>query len=460
MSVQSNCECEQRGHICSRTLRLRPAKNLQPNFGAADSCGPEHGATMLEMAIVLPVFILLILAFIDFARYVSVKTVLNTGAARALTIASIAPGLVVDTELPGVDLTRQNEVLNRVRRTAKQLASSTLVSETPTSMIYFDGDTEVELPTRAGTGLSIEDAYRTTPITVSIKASMVPVLPLLRLFRADGTIGVQGVATGFREIATLSSNPIPTDCLGRPIGSADYFQDCPCQDETREHWDSSSRTCVCSGQLVGEAGSCACPDGAVPDPNDSTRCVCADAGKVIRNGQCVCPGQNREFIDGRCQCAPGYNPTGTASNNCQCDWRALNCGPLEYADSETCQCQCDRTREGANCECKSTHHDVGERRCECNNSSEAAACRARVGFAWNFVECRCQCSTQSCPPGQSLNGDCQCQCDNPLMELRGRVCQCIGTAPVGQHFDSSCRAVCDGTNAAPINGSCGGDRNE
>ena len=75
--------------------------NLSPNLSLSPSLTPNltrarlnsKGVSMLEFALVMPFFILLVFGLIDISRYFAYQAILNKGAENGINLATKIPNL-------------------------------------------------------------------------------------------------------------------------------------------------------------------------------------------------------------------------------------------------------------------------------------------------------------------------------------------------------------------------------
>jgi Flp pilus assembly protein TadG len=125
----------------------------------------ERGQSIVELALALPILLIVLLGLLDLGRAYYVLVALEDMAAEGATYAAIHPGDVAEIQT----------------RTAA--ASSGLV-EVDTSAVLF------ECPTCAG-GPSGGDS-----VTVTVPYTFTFVTPFASLFVEDGWIELRGTATG------------------------------------------------------------------------------------------------------------------------------------------------------------------------------------------------------------------------------------------------------------------------
>ncbi len=198
------------------------------------------GATLVEFAVVFPIFVVAVLGIVDVARLFAIQAILNKGADEGLAVASTIANLNVDfpgRRIDSSDYVSFREARFRATDAAVRLPRDTLLggfnssasahllevryadsglrknnpaTPDPTastsaavirpgdspSVIYPDGSAVViqhpSLPVIAA-GTRLDDLFEHHPIRVEVWASVTPLLPFI------GPKILRGVATGFRE---------------------------------------------------------------------------------------------------------------------------------------------------------------------------------------------------------------------------------------------------------------------
>jgi len=105
-----------------------PAKSSQFSRRGRATC--EIGATMLEAAIALPLFLVVVLGMIDFSVRVIAQGVLNQAALTALNMASKLQGIENWTEgvpADGASATRFNQVLAQIESEALRVSAASFI---------------------------------------------------------------------------------------------------------------------------------------------------------------------------------------------------------------------------------------------------------------------------------------------------------------------------------------------
>lgn len=454
----------------------------------------SSGATLLEFCIVFPVFILFVLAIIDFSRYLAVQGILTNSSQRAASLAATIEGLDVDDSTSS-DYTTAYEA---VKTESLALMSGFISKEPGISMQYINEPPQIIVPEIAE-GESRRQLMMNVPIEVRMTATVVPLLPFL------GPLRVESSTFAYREPRQLATLPIKTDCNNNPQGSANYDkQDCPCGNYA--WWDNSIDECRCMGNLIGDPNiECGCEEnyqlvastntawchcgltneqcgvGQAVNTNEC-KCVC-DASKgfigtapdcscaegfTVKNGACRCAAdcpenytQNPDDCSchcpspfsergGACTCAEGTHQQGSS---CICNAPEPPCQGGQVQDPVNCACQCpspcpaEMTQDSTSCDCTCTSDKkvVSGESCICD---PALACPDT--WVMNPEDCMCE-----CPSGTSDHGG-VCECTGDNQELVNGECQCRETACASnQNFDQqTCACVCTTGFSPTQNGGC------
>ena len=377
-----------------------------------------RGAAFVEFVLVFPVFIILLLGFFEFSRFLSARGAMNAGAHKALSLATVMQGLDNDDQQSPEFLSAEAQLKEVAQNIPKAAgvnfsgdATGVAIAEIP----------QITLPTRLP-GEEMRTAMLRDPIKVEITGTYFPLFPLLP------NMDLTGTAVGYREPKTILSQPVSTDCVGNVIGSSRFNTECPCE-EPGMTWSQQLSACVCGNGLVADAASpggcgcaeeneevnpdtgqceCAltradCPPGTwVNTSGDNCRCVCADRTKTFNpeTGECECDARNLWFDqgDGTCECRPeaedipsGRNPNFIMRNDPVVGACGCGCPPTGHNICLTsggdfvfgkCLCRCPRG---------TTLSDSG--RCECPTDFNCGDNMRRTG-----IGCGCECL-----PGFVLN---------------------------------------------------------
>lgn len=360
-------------------------------YSSRQECAAESGATMLEFAIVALVFLVCVIAVIDFGRVYLIQSLLSSAANRAVSSASVISGF------ESSDSDVADAALASVRATAVDFAVSTLLSPvgTPSAAQLFNPNAdavsgvEFILPAGYSEDDSRPRSLESEPIQVRMFARVHLFTPLL------SPLTLSGYAAGYREARITFSAPIALDCEGVPLaegGNAVEGCECPTDpDNTKKEYDPKLGICVCQGNLVPAGEDCVCPPDPVraADLDGDNYCDCtitkeyclteypsADPSKVgykkeagagkckcfqcsgvmiadqtTDYGTCVCPTGSPTEADcnalgkifSGCACADCAAPTVFIASQkaCLCsNWDS--CGPTRWADwGNGCSCVCN-----------------------------------------------------------------------------------------------------------------------
>jgi Flp pilus assembly protein TadG len=418
------------------------------------------GASFVEFVIVLPVFLMILFAFVDLSRYLMTESMLETAANRAIVLASTIPGLDDD---PGTPDSRKDQAVSDVEAFAERLATSGFISgvDSP-SMAYLTSAPKLELPVVLP-GKSMREALETTPMKVTLGAKLLPIFPLIPL------IDLKAEAYGFRETRSGVALPIPVDCQGNPIGDSNYYSFC---DECNwpenyllgnVYWDQQSRSCKQCSTSRYEARftnwsktGCRCPGWS-----DCTRELGPNGVlfvPVTTNGcvWCNCYGEfGFQFgADGKCECRwpqavvrplrhTGFASWGTLTG-CYCEGADQitdqNCadrfpGLSVYADGTNCYCRCSM----ANCP-NGYSVTTPEAGCSCTCPSGKVYDRSVPGCVCTNLNVPC-----SSPSFQRDPADCQCKCT---------ITCGSGANNAAKKNESTCTCSCDGYGSPNAQGQC------
>ncbi len=406
---------------------------------------------MLEFTIVGIVLFMLIIGLFEYGRFMSAKSVITAAADRAAALA--ASDILIDTT---------GTSPNAIARAQEIIASSFIASvQQSGSAAYLLRPVTITAPGAIGTdGKISQKDLSNNPIRVDIDACIVPLFPGVRVFFNSGggdcgsNVPVHAFAAAYRESSRSASLPVESDCLGRPVGSPDFYQNCPCI--SGKSWDPTLRQCVCNNGATTSDCSCAgnqylnttnglcmCNVGLVscigprysPDaitcacgcyaPDESARCTSPPYGFTPGNWDdvscsCSCPGSSTMNPSGSCKCPNGASeactdrgPYWIMNNECSCecmsgrDWICENSGGTW--NTSTCSCDCVAPMREFYGECKCSQQqlvdcanqnkELDETTCTCICSDAARGECERDGGTFNNGTCGCQ-----CPPGLQWDG--------------------------------------------------------
>ena len=398
------------------------------------------GVALIEFVIVFPVLMLILLAFVDFGRYVAAQSILESAANRALLLASTIDDIDNDKED-----TEYKEAETRVLETATRLVGASFIglNTSDSGLAHLKSEPTLIRPTPQA-GQTMKDALQSSTMSINLEATITPFLPFLPKFT------VAGKAVGFREPRSEISLPIPVDCKGNPIGSEGYFSDCPCDGVQNSIWNEETRECeACLNGKQAEDGSCRCPTltecqqqlgprGYVSWYGNAENCNCKCGGGAgfDENGQCNClDGKIFQSISGPsgygvCQCLPEDQvtqeqceqkypglPVSVTADKCRC-FCDLGCGPRTGPKlvQRACACECVDPEKF-----EWTGPDSG---CECKNRDQAANCAS--GYVWDEESCSCLCNLPCNSPGSLNTTDCTCSCGPGITADASGNCPDIG----------------------------------
>lgn len=332
----------------------------------------ELGVSMLEFAIVLPVFLILIFACIDFARYSAAKSVLTTGAHRAVSLATVVPDLDLDIKDLPIGSTRIDDAKDKVIVAAKKIPEATLFSfGRYTGQITLNAVPKLDLPIRKNNE-SMISAMQRDPIRVSMEGSYDPFLPLLPI------LDIKSEASGFREPRTITSMPIPIDCFGNRLGSKFFKSTCDCYDPYSLNPTSGVCECIVDDDY--------CPGDQI----------------ALTNGQCGCSCPGNLIIDGAgCGCTgDNMNPTpiGPSKSKCECV-AGFSCTAPKLKDELSCECRCPVSSPDL---CKGSGGSYDSDECKCS------LCPAGKSLDTNQPKCVCKAPVNCTAPEVFSNAECRC----------------------------------------------------
>ena len=383
----------------------------------------SRGATLVEAAFAIPIFLYVICFFVDLCLYLYTTSCLHYSADRAVAVAAEVSDLTYNDPGDENAAARRSAAFAKIRATANYYANMS----TFTNNVTIDTvDLQVERPMQEGktqseVNIDLEDASTTDleddPIVVRVHASYQPITPFASvLLRTD----MIGEAFKYREglsvdrAARLSACPDGGSCVCPGNKEVDADGVCRCPYPTLENnnkdikFDGVIADCICQWNrknppnfagyklAVGtpdERGRVLCPcdvcegGGTVGDVNQpfNSSCYCNDA-TCNQAVACQCPLQKR-YGWNMCRCA---------------------CGVLERYRSYTGAC---------GCECRA------DAQARCENGSDGGPAAGPGSF--NPATCSC-------------NGPCPCPNNsncNPKTCTGGSVNGCGCTCPQGMWYD-------------------------
>ena len=435
------------------------------------------------------IFFATVLTLFDFALYLSSRSVLNSAASKAISLASVISGLDADcqsldtsakrtacgaarkTAMGSVITTARNNALGiLVRSSAGRMLTDLLAGDGTTPAIEFQivksGETYTHRAYRTtgatgtttyinngssssnwiNTGVSLRDVLQSQPMEIHIRATYRSLSPWLPPMTIDAH------AAGFREPRFISSYPEYVDCRGQPVavgvvpGSVGY---CPCV------YDPGNGTLV-----EAEDGNCACKGPLVSHGSGhSITCTCPNPNQVAdpATGSCACPPANcasNEVINtSTCGCDPcsGFYQSNPDHSSCSstCPASVLgqggaNCGGNQYFDPASCACLDCAANKLANddhtsCSCHlnpavdcggAQMGDASEGVCRC------FSCGNNTTANQDHSACTCNLTASSCPTGT-------------VLEVTSTSCRCVGCGSGQQaNADQTACVACTLTGAS------------
>lgn len=260
----------------------------------------ECGATILENALVIPLFFMLMLVFVDFSRYLFAKNIMDAAAQEALSIA------VATVDIEGNDADFDAAVA-RIEAKAKSIISASFITiGDNTSLAYLKDGAAGFTPMIERPGPQQREKLATDPIEIALAGEFIPI------FRFFPTLELKGYAAGYREPRSEISLATPVDCNLRAITDADYNKGCPCLGPggTKDNPNSTAfrnantRECTCPfNKLLNPDGTCGCnfANAGAEVVEDPTGCRCAEHWRyVFEDGKCKCGNGHVENEDGSC----------------------------------------------------------------------------------------------------------------------------------------------------------------
>ena len=456
---------------------------------------------MTEAVLVLPLFLLCLIAITDIARYMQSKSQFQNAAEHALGVASVIPGLDEQDESTVLEYTpvlpddpgavsigpRGPANFNKAIETILKRIDYDLGSTLHQGRLDFNNGSYYLTPITAEAGVpnpvrilipepsngqSLKDAMVERPIQVVVEGKFRPLL----LSAFGGDISMRGAASGYRETPQKPAMPIALDCAGEPL-----FSDPANPAETR--------TCACLNdpdalraewkQYNSETGGCVCAAGLVNINNRSTTKDSLGRETVLPNEVCGCPnGTNFQ---------PSWNDathTSVSCNSCLADLsgvgsyleqecRFIDCGgttgqqgePAAVSSAPTGSATVHNISSYAEaCSCTGLT-STGGNDPFCPNGTPQVVASNQVGDDGKVsATCRCDCATATtgmiyspassscaCPDHKDLVGEvCECNQEqlvaactalNAVADIPN--CECLSECPTGQVVDAQASAcVC------------------
>ncbi|NDC38774.1 MAG: hypothetical protein EBZ48_12100, partial [Proteobacteria bacterium] len=275
----------------------------------------HRGATSVELALVLPIVLLLLFGAIEFSRYAAARSILESAVQNAASLASIIPGLDDEGGLlllsnneyaPGSTLQlcqsgpdaspcqNQEQALQAVIDKALDVAKS--------AGLTYQGDTgnladtritayQVALPERGPEDPPLlVDRLLQKPIVVKVQGDFMSLIPGLP------KIVISAEAPTYRDVRKAFTMPIDPMC----------GNNCPCPGRDYK-WLLTASGCVCRSDLglQMQDGDCKCLNlNHIPSPSG---CVCPSpctGGKLQNPNTCACScPAGLQDNNGVCQCS-------------------------------------------------------------------------------------------------------------------------------------------------------------
>ena len=452
----------------------------------------SKGATMVEMAVVLPLIVFLALGIAEFTFWLTADNLATTAAQRAASFLAAAPDIdnaCDQCQFPENALACNLEIVGcRDRRTA-QIAKGRTIAErllfnTPffslsaadrsnersfvdiaaadnvniaeSANINYRSGIDVLFPTPAA-GESLKTTFQKVPIQVTVCGDRLSFLEatISPLFGRQAMPRICGQARAWKEPSFINSNAPLLDCEGKPITNpaAASKTGCGClndNDPTKQATTPGGNKCSCTCNRVREdtgsasgnvppGVSCVCPAGTTEDANGCCLAACADGTVSDGHGQCTpctCDGGIAHSSNGQCTC--DLCPTGTAPSggSCVCNAAQLNCGAGQVAGGAAgaCSCQTCPPNNIPNSSQTACVCDVAALHCTGNTTPNEGACKCDPcpdGFTPNASRTACICDVAA------VIGSC-----GGSQYVDTNSCSCTG-CPAGQvHTTSGTSCKC------------------
>jgi hypothetical protein len=430
-----------------------------------------YGATMMEVAIVIPFLFILIFGFIDIARYWQTKAAVSQAAAEGADRLVIDPNLKKQGSADATEAAQYTEAVAGTKHFVETRGSELIIQRS--TPVHAD----ITIPPTV-------DDYKKSPVEVTATATFNPILPIIW----HDAIQVSTKVSAYVEPLKTTAEPIPTDCYGRlydafdPPGSPPYNTGCPCE-KGKLSYTNAAGQCMCSGEgnpavangtTTRTDNSCGCADGQTPivgydwsymanggwTPEavaaaNAASTICCPAGtqqkcpgNQVRPGNvgtgqyacdCSCGSGASAGADGNCACDNPHEQyeadpeQGTSS--CVCTLKSSDCSSPSTLDSNTCGCVCPSSNQ---------QYDEASASCSCKPGIQASC--EQSGGTLNTSTCACQ-----CPSSMDSNGtSCQCKaalitkCQQSGGTIDSKTCACGGCGQ-GLSLDGACSCPNGGT---------------
>lgn len=440
----------------------------------------NKGASLIELAIAIPVIFLIVLGLVDIAVYYTAQGVAVSAASRAAYLASYTP------DLDSADLVERTAAIAEVRQEAYDYAvnalfrngtgSSYLRLNIPLDHEVFSFLGDAGYPSFNADGLNssspvnlffpmdpaspdlnnnknaLREAMLERPVEIQVHAE-VDSIWLGYLFGSGDKFEIVEKVYAYRQPTNEPAYPTPIDCGG----DAAAFLSGECSCGAGKAYDPLANECICKPGLIDVLGACECPAGFTPGPNDT--CLCdldCDDNQSINYETCECVadgcndfGANRVLNSetGICQCDPEIcGDDGIFLNPNDCD-SCQPCGANTVRDIDASECICQLSED----DCGEFEDFLEEEcRCACNSTNinfSRNACENRgPQFYLNVTgDERCTCTECASPFVTSADKtNCECDldalfaiCDGQGDAIRPSDCTCQGHSCTGNFVPQS-----------------------
>ncbi len=428
---------------------------------------------MVEFALVLPVFFLLVFGFLDVARYWQAKTALQQAAWEGMNELAVNRDIKKLGSTNPDDVTEYQAAYDAIRARIRSRAA--LLALTAGGNADNIDEVFPSMPPSA-------DELHKVPVEITVAADFHGTFLPFHFKMSSQT-------SGYIETFRMTSQPLITDCHGNPFDSTDppgdpeeYNTWCPCNGGFTTEDDEG---CLCSSEYsMGAVGTvmmtddsgnpfCGCPTGTErretvnPDAsnNDEENQAYLNSGAICcpPDSPVTCPGGTKRqyFVDyvvaTACSCGCGSGASDDGSGNCVCSnpnmeyrYPGTNyafCGCrtdlpacagntiIGYRDPTTCNCVCNHSNQ--------VHPDTGL--CYCAKTQQGCI-DANPNSRLNYNQCKCY----SCAAGQAFGangaGSNTCNCTSTAASAGCRSDQVLNTS-------TSCNCACP-TGTAESSGKC------